>query len=159
MTAFRTLIAALALAAIALPAQLAVAADDQPSEKEVAAPAKGNLAEAKALIEAKQYEKAISQLKEARSKDDKNPDIHNYLGFSYRKLGAYEESMKAYDKALALDPNHKGALEYKGELYLQLGMRDKAQELQLKLESLCPNGCAELTELKKAIAGYQPKKW
>jgi tetratricopeptide (TPR) repeat protein len=153
MKLFRTALGALAIFALTLPA---FAADDQPSEQDVKGNAKQELESAKALIDQKQYEKAIDHLKEARDADSDNADIHNYLGYSYRKLGSYEKSMESYNKALELDPEHKGALEYKGELFLKLNKPDDAKKLAEKLESLCPSGCEELDDLQKSIAAYKP---
>jgi protein involved in temperature-dependent protein secretion len=53
--------------------------------------------------------------------------------------------------ALKLDPNHKGANEYLGELYVDMGDMAKAQAQLAKLQQLCPSGCDEYSELKKAI--------
>jgi tetratricopeptide (TPR) repeat protein len=153
MRLVRTVLSALAIFAVMLPA---FAADDQPSEEDLKGKAKQELASAKALIDQKQYKKAISHLKEARDADSDNADIHNYLGYSYRKLGSYEKSMVSYDKALDLDPDHKGALEYKGELFLKLDKPEDAKELAEKLKTLCPSGCEELTDLQEAIAAYKP---
>ncbi len=57
-----------------------------------------------------------------------------------------------YTKALALDPDHKGAREYLGELYVETGQLDKAKEQLVVLTRLCPTGCEELEDLQKAIA-------
>ena len=85
----------------------------------------------------------------------KNADIQNYLGFAYRKSGKLEASGNHYAKALELDPDHKGALEYQGELFLMTGAPEKARANLARLEVLCPSGCSELTDLKAAIAAAQ----
>ena len=61
--------------------------------------------------------------------------------------------MTYYRKALDFDPNHKGALEYSGELYVQIGDMAKARENAAKLTTLCPQGCEELADLQQAING------
>ncbi|RTL71245.1 MAG: tetratricopeptide repeat protein, partial [Hyphomicrobiales bacterium] len=57
-----------------------------------------------------------------------------------------------YRKALDFDPDHKGALEYLGELYVETGDLPKARENLARLEKLCPSGCEEREDLEKAIA-------
>ena len=37
---------------------------------------------------------------------DEHPDVANYIGYSYRKIGNYDQSKVWYEKALAADPNH-----------------------------------------------------
>ncbi len=60
------------------------------------------------------------------------------------------EALAAYNKALALDPKHRGAHEYIGEAYLQLGRLDKAKVHLDALDKLCFLPCEEYTDLKKA---------
>ena len=78
------------------------------------------------------------------------------LGFSYRKSGNLDEAAKHYDKALGLDPKHKGALEYQGELFLMLGDKGAAEENLEKLDKICWLGCEELDELRTAIRKFSP---
>ncbi len=70
-----------------------------------------------------------------------NADAHNLLGFSTRKLDDLETAKKHYDRALAIDPDHKGALEYLGELYLETGDLENAEALLARLIAACPDGC------------------
>ena len=60
--------------------------------------------------------------------------------------------MTYYKKALDFDPAHKGALEYQGELFVELGQIAKARENVAKLEKICPSGCEELEDLREARA-------
>ena len=60
-----------------------------------------------------------------------------------------------YEKAFSLDPRHKGAHEYIGELYLKLKQLEKANEHLAKLDSICFFSCEELDELKEAIQAYE----
>lgn len=106
-------------------------------------------------IDRKQFDRAISELRKAADLRPKNADIQNYLGFAYRKSGKLEASGNHYAKALELDPDHKGALEYQGELFLMTGTPEKARANLARLEDLCPSGCSELTDLKAAIAAAQ----
>ncbi len=77
------------------------------------------------------------------------------LGFSFRKTKDFSRAERNYKRALRLDPEHKGALEYMGELYLETKRREKAEELLARLEKLCPGGCEELEDLRAAFAGNQ----
>ena len=106
-------------------------------------------------IDREQYDRAISELRKAADLRPKNADIQNYLGFAYRKSGKLEASGNHYAKALQMNPDHKGALEYQGELFLMTGALEKARANLARLEILCPSGCPELTELKAAIAAVQ----
>ena len=107
------------------------------------------------LIKKEQYRKAISQLRKAVGKDKKNADAWNLLGFASRKAGDLETSADAYAKALALEPEHKGALEYQGELFITQGAIGKARENLDKLIALCPGGCDERSKLEQALAKLQ----
>jgi len=88
-------------------------------------------------------------------RDADNADIHNLLGYAARKLGNLAESEAHYFKALSLDPKHKGALEYMGELYLTLNRPDEALKLLERLEKICWLGCDEEDELRAAIAKWK----
>ncbi|MBM3732114.1 MAG: tetratricopeptide repeat protein [Acidimicrobiia bacterium] len=111
------------------------------------------LAPVRTKIEAKDYKGAIALLATILKADPKNADAHNLMGYSLRKSGDFEQSLAHYQKALAIDPKHKGALEYLGELYVQTDQLAKAREMAARLKALCPKGCEELTDLEKAIAG------
>ncbi len=86
-----------------------------------------------------------------------NADIHNYLGFAYRKSGALDNAFRHYGKALALNPRHRGAHEYIGETYLLTGDIAKAREHLGELEKICPIPCEELEDLKREIAAYETR--
>ena len=107
------------------------------------------------LIEREDYETAINALFDQLDLDPDNPDILSLLGFSYRKIRAYEDALTFYQMALRVEPRHKGANEYLGELYLETDQLDKAvQQLEI-LDSLCSFGCKEYSKLKRAIDSYQ----
>ena len=67
-------------------------------------------------------------------------------------------SLENYKKALSIDPSHKDAHEYLGELYLRMGDLAKAEKQLKRLDSLCFFGCDQIDELKAAIAAYKKKK-
>ena len=82
-------------------------------------------------------------------------DAWNYLGLSNRKLKKFDKALNAYQKALAIDPNHRGANEYLGELYLQTNDLANARKRLIKLDDICTFGCEEYDDLKDAIAAYE----
>ena len=106
---------------------------------------------AEKLINKKQFSDAILKLNDALASDSENADIYNYLGFSHRKLGKMEKAAFYYNKALKINPKHKGALEYQGEMYLTLNQIGKAEENLKKLDKICFLGCSEFDKLKKSI--------
>jgi tetratricopeptide (TPR) repeat protein len=106
------------------------------------------------LIEKEDYADAIPHLKRALSFMQGNADILNYLGFTERMVGNYPDSLDYYQRALARNPDHKGAHEYLGELYLAMHQPDQARLQLAELDRLCPDGCTEKATLTQAIATY-----
>ena len=106
---------------------------------------------AKDFIEQGKYTKAINILKELEKESSKDADVQNYLGFSYRKIGNLDLAAVHYNKALILDPKHKGALEYQGEMFLTLNQVDKAKQNLEKLDKICFLGCKEMDKLELSI--------
>jgi len=96
----------------------------------------------------KLYDKAYKKLLEANKIDSKNPDILNYLGFTLRKAGKYEQAEKYYLQGLEIKPDHNGINEYLGELYVQTKRMDLAKE---RLAVLKDCNCEEYKELKEVI--------
>jgi len=111
------------------------------------------LESANKLIVEEQYKKAIDKLEDAIKSEPDNADAWNLLGYASRKKGDLERSAEAYGKAL--DPEHKDALEYQGELFLMLGDKAAAEGNLAKLNSLCPDGCEQVELLTKAIATHK----
>jgi len=104
----------------------------------------------------KRYEKAQKLLIKSNSKKPNNPDTLNYLGFTTRKLGDYENGEKYYLQGLAIDPNHIGINEYLGELYVATSRIDLAKE---RLQVLSSCNCKEYSDLKEIIAGTKKSKY
>jgi tetratricopeptide (TPR) repeat protein len=111
-----------------------------------------DLSSVRAKIKAKDFKGAIAELT-PMLETNQHADVYNLMGFSLRKSGDYKQAYTFYRKALDFDPEHKGALEYLGELYVETGQVDKARENVVLLKKLCPNGCEELADLEKAITG------
>ncbi len=106
-------------------------------------------------VESANYKKAIFLLKKVVADKPKDADAWNYLGFSNRKLKKFDKALSAYQKALAIDPDHRGANEYLGELYLQTDDLPKARKHLEKLDAICTFGCEEYDDLKAAITAYE----
>jgi len=89
--------------------------------------------------------------------DTRNADWNNLMGYSLRKSGAanYAEAEKFYDAALRIDPKHRGALEYSGELYLMTGNLPMAEQRLATLDKACFLPCEPYSDLKKAVARYK----
>jgi tetratricopeptide (TPR) repeat protein len=138
------------LAAAALGATGALAVDNVISRD---AP---DLASVRAKIKAKDFKAALAELTPMLA-THQHADVYNLMGFSLRKTGDYQQAYTFYRKALDFDPDHKGALEYLGELYVETGQIDKAKENAVRLQQLCPSGCEELADLEKAIIATGPK--
>ena len=103
----------------------------------------------------KRYAKAQELLIKSNNKKPNDADTLNYLGFTTRKLGDFENGEKYYLQGLAIDPNHKGINEYLGELYVATKRHNLAVE---RLEVLKGCNCEEYEQLKAVIAG-QPSKY
>lgn len=114
-----------------------------------------DLAAVRAKIDAKDYAAAIALLT-PMSGQYQDPDVFNLLGFSFRKSGDLKQAATYYGKALDFDPSFKPAIEYQGELFLQMNDLAKAKANLAKLATLCPSGCEEKDDLEKSIAAYVP---
>jgi tetratricopeptide (TPR) repeat protein len=109
-----------------------------------------DLSAARAKIKAKDYAGALALLRPMLN-TTVNPDLYNLAGFCFRKTGDQKQAWYWYNKALDLDPNHLGTLEYQGELFLETGQPAKARQNLAQLKILCPRGCEELADLQAAI--------
>ena len=96
----------------------------------------------------KLYSQAFKKLKKAYSSEKKNPDILNYMGYTSRKIGNFEQAEKFYLTGLSIKPDHNGINEYLGELYVQTNRLDKANE---RLDVLKNCNCEEYKELELII--------
>jgi len=110
--------------------------------------------EVKTLIGLSKYKEAHLQLEKMKV-GTKEADRLNLLGFTARKSGNLEVAGEYYAAALALHPKHTGALEYQGELFLQLDKIDEARANLTKIEKICWLPCNAERELRKAIEKYE----
>ncbi|MDX2225342.1 MAG: hypothetical protein SFV21_21485 [Rhodospirillaceae bacterium] len=119
-----------------------------------ASPSTGASAEFKAgekAVKAGAFDQAIEIFTALTAADATNADAFNYLAFSQRNLGQDDAAMANYAKALAIDPAHKGALAYQGELFLKRGDLAGAQANLARLDYACGRRCAERDSLQAAI--------
>lgn len=108
------------------------------------------------LINEKRYDEAITILDSALWTAGPHPDILTYLGFANRKLKNFDRAEAYYRAALAVAPDHRGALEYYGELKIERGNLAGARAHLARLDTLCGFGCYEADELRRWIAEAQP---
>ena len=109
------------------------------------------LAKVTTLLNANNFKQALADLKIIDSEFKNNADVNNLLGYSARKLKQYKPADAYYKKALKINPNHLGALEYQGELFVLTNKVSAAKKNLVKLEKLCGLKCGEYLDLKKAI--------
>lgn len=142
---FRGVLAASGLAMASLACSPAYAVDNMSSNDEV------DLSSVRTKIAAKNYASALTELRDL-AEDTQQADVYNLLGFTLRKTGDLKTSLTYYTKALELQPDHKAAREYLGELYVEIGSLEEAKDQLAALTRLCPGGCEEREDLEKAIA-------
>ena len=111
--------------------------------------------EAQKEIKAKNYDGAIKTLLAAN--EPNSADWNNLLGYAQRKksppnLNAAEFY---YQAALKIDPKHKGALEYYGELLLMKNDLPGAEQMLARLDKVCFFSCEEYRDLKAAVTKYK----
>jgi len=162
MTIFlrRTMFTAMALAlAATLPAATGFAAGTSSSSSSSSSSASSSSGpsdyqKAVDLIDDEEYSDAIPLLEKVVAADSKNADAFNYLGYANRKLGKHSEALGYYQHALALKPNHLGANEYLGELYLEMKLLPEAEQRLAVLQKAC-GSCEEYEDLKEEIDDYK----
>jgi Flp pilus assembly protein TadD len=116
------------------------------------------LTEARSSIKAEKYNQAIQQLQAANEKN--SADWNNLLAYSLRKKQSPDltGAEKYYQAALKIDPEHRSALEYYGELKLMNNDLPGAEALLARLNKVCTFGCEEYSDLKGAIQKYKSRK-
>jgi len=135
------------------PWVVSVAADTAPAKSDPAW-----LTDARASIKSNNYEQALKQLQSANEVN--SADWNNLMGYSLRKKQPPDlaASEKYYQAALKIDPSHRSAMEYYGELLLMKRDLPGAEAMLARLDKACLFGCEEYSDLKASIAKYQGKK-
>lgn len=104
---------------------------------------------------AKEFERAISDYRQATQL---NPNFHQAfsdLGFCLRKTGNYNSALEAYNRALSLAPAYAPAIEYRAEAYLGLDQVEDAKKAYL---DLFPSDRQHADELLGAMKSWVQKR-
>lgn len=143
------LVAAAAMSTLLLASPLFAADTSEPAPK-----ATDPLAAARTQIAAKRFGPAVAELQKVNASG--SADWNNLMGYALRKNSPpdLDGAQRHYDAALKIDPRHRGALEYSGELALMRGQMAVAEERVAALTKAC-SSCDELTDLKKGIERYK----
>tara|TARA_B100000676_G_scaffold245831_1_gene248423 strand:- start:502 stop:960 length:459 start_codon:yes stop_codon:yes gene_type:complete len=150
----KQILAVLAIGILAMTGTAhAAGSSDAPEAKDLA-----EMVQARNMIKGEHYNQAIPLLNKVIARQPKNADALNLLAYSQRKTDDFQASLANYKKALAIDPSHKDAHEYIGELYLRMGDLANAEKHLKRLDNICFLGCEQFTELKAAITAYKQKK-
>ena len=115
---------------------------------------------AREAIKKQDWKRSLAELNLAVREEPRNADVHNLLGYTYRKQATpnLPKAFEHYKTALNLNPKHKGAHEYVGEAYLMDKKPQEAEKHLLELEKICGNKtCEEYADLAKALADYKAK--
>ncbi|MGC6536216.1 MAG: tetratricopeptide repeat protein [Candidatus Puniceispirillaceae bacterium] len=147
----------LAICALFISVSASLAAGTSYSNDNAGDSGANKLAKVRVALAQNDYDTALNLLKPVLAADNTNADAWNFRGFALRKLQRYDEAQIAYERALAENPRHKGAMEYMGELFLTLDQPDRAKELLARLEKACYFTCPEKKQLSAAIAAYEAR--
>jgi Flp pilus assembly protein TadD len=157
MSPFTRLIrASLLSAAIAAFAPLAAA--DATEVNPDLATRDADYAAGKKAVERKDWPEAVRLFERSAKRNPDYADLQNYLGYSYRNLRQFDLAFKHYERAIELDPRHRGAHEYIGEAYLMTGNLAGAEKHLAALKEICLMPCEELKDLERAIVEYRRTK-
>ena len=89
------------------------------------------------------------------AREGTNANAYNWLAYAVRRNGDPARAVPLYERALTIDPKHRGAHEYIGEPYLVLDNLPKAKEHLARLDSLCFFPCSQYRDLRNAIEIYE----
>lgn len=109
--------------------------------------------EVKALHKERDFPKALEILKSENQ--TRSADWNNLMGYTLRNLPQpdNDKAMSFYQTALNIEPDHRGALEYQGRLFLKLGQAQSAEANLARLAKACgPSGCVQYDTLKHEIS-------
>ena len=140
------------LAMLAFPP--AAAADPVETDPDLAS-RDADYAAGRRALQARDWPAAVASLSKAEVRNPDHADLHTDLGFAYRNLRQYDVAFKHYERALAIEPRHRGAHEYIGEAYLMVDDVKGAEKHVAALKRICLLGCEELKDLEQAVAKYK----
>ena len=113
---------------------------------------------AMAAVKKQDWQQVVARMNAYLQRDPGNADAWNELGHAHRKLGDIDTALNDYDKALKINPKHKGVHEYLGEAYLQKGDLARAEEQLKVLNAICFLPCEQYKDLKSEIARYKSQQ-
>ena len=113
---------------------IAVTWDD---ESQPPPPGDPNYAAGMEAFKREEWDEVITRMTRVVKRRPWHDEAYNRMGFAFRKLGNFQKALAHYYKALELNPYHRGALEYLGETYLEMGCALKARETLARLEAVC----------------------
>ena len=137
------------VAAVGLSAPLAGqrSADDQIQPKSV------QLArEANSLYSAGKLDDAESIYETALAVDPRNRAAFVGIARVAEKQKLHGKAIRMTNRALQLEPNDIDAIAVQGEAMVELGATARAQANLQKLQTLCRQGCPQLSQLSAAIS-------
>jgi tetratricopeptide (TPR) repeat protein len=135
----------LAVSALSAPG-ISQRADDQIAPKSVQLQR-----EAQSLMAAGKLDQAEDALESALAVDPRNRSAFVDLARLADKQRLYGKAIRMANKALLLEPNDPDAIAVQGEAMVELGATARAQANLQKLQTICPKGCPQLTQLSAAI--------
>jgi Flp pilus assembly protein TadD len=156
------LVAALAAAAAAAPAAAVMSGTESRTEPS----SDGDYAKGKAAFADGRWAEAIAELEKVVARRPWHDNGHAMLGYAHRRLGRRDLAVSHYRAALALNPRHRGALEYLAEMQLDEGRLDEARATLVRLGEVCRfvvmgfdnqgwfTGCEEFEQLRQAFARH-----
>jgi tetratricopeptide (TPR) repeat protein len=100
---------------------------------------------------AKRYKRAIEEFTAATRKNSQMFQAYSSLGYALRKTGRFDQSLSAYDRALAISPGYAEAIEYRAEAYLGLNEVEQAKKAYIELMG---SDRARADELLEAMKGW-----
>lgn len=146
-----TLLLTVVMCAVGTPAVHADSGSDSGGSSSYSSNDSSPMNEALIYLEQEDYQRAIDELNRFIKDEGETADALNLLGFSNRKLKNYDDAYDYYTRALEMDPDHIGATEYLGELYVETEQMDKAQTQLARLKEICPADCSEFQKLQDVI--------
>ena len=158
LTLVSVYVASLAIFFSTGPGARSVMAADVPTSNQPSV--QDRLASARSAIKAQEWTRALFDLNQAVQEDPRNADVHNLLGYAYRKRASPDlaKAFEHYKLALRLDPKHMGAHEYIGEAYLMDKKPVEAEKHLTQLATICGNKtCEAYVDLARAISAYKAK--
>lgn len=109
-------------------------------------------------LDEERWQDALTLLEPLAEREPDDADVWNLTGYASRKLGRLERARTAYDRALELDPKHRRAHAYLGELHLQRGDAAAAEAQLARLDELCWLPCREERTLRRAIETWRAQQ-